>query len=249
MIVVTVCDDERPFLRMMKKYIEAYFAQRNVEYAVECYTSGKELISRSTMGSRIDIVFLDINMDEMDGIEVAKEIRKYSSEVFIVFVTAYVKYSLEGYKVDAVRYILKNSDGLEESIEECLNTIIKKMNYSIPVRHFIFNECEKDINIEHIMYIESNLHKLEFHILEGTIKSYTMYETLNNIEQELSNNLFVRIHQSQLVNLKYITELKEHSEKMQGARTVVLSGGEELIVPKARFKTVKRAFVAYKGEF
>lgn len=249
MIVVAVCDDEKPFLRMMKEHIEAYFIQRDVEHTVECYTSGKELISRSTTASRIDIIFLDINIEEMDGTEVAKEIRKYSSEVFIVFVTAYVKYSLEGYKVDAVRYILKNNGGLEESIEECLNTIIKKMNYSIPIKHFIFNECEKNINVEHIMYIESNLHKLEFHILEDSAKSYTMYDTLNNIEEELSNNLFVRVHQSQLVNLKYITELKEHSEKMQGARTVVLSNGEELIVPKARFKTVKRAFVAYMGEF
>ena len=76
-----------------------------------------------------------------------------------------------------------------------------------------------------------------------------MYETLNNLEQELSDYLFIRTHQSQLVNLKYITGLNDHSEKMQGARTVVLSSGEELVVPKSRYKTVKKAFVEYRGEF
>ena len=249
MIVVAVCDDEKTYLRMMKKYIERYFAQNNIEHIVECYASGKELISCVATSTRIDIIFLDIYMDEIDGMEVAKEIRKYSSEVFIVFVSAYYSYAVKGYTVDATRYILKNNDDLEDTIDECLNTIIKKMNYCIPLKHFTFIECEKDVNIEHIIYIESNLHKLQFYIVEDSVKLYTMYETLNNIEQELSNNIFVRIHQSRLVNLKYVTEIKEHSEMMQGARTVVLSSGKELIVTKARLKTVKSSFVAYKGEF
>ena len=249
MINVAVCDDEKPFLVMLKKYIENFFVKRNIEYTIECYTSGKNLISQGMVKAQFNIVFLDINMAEIDGIEIAKEIRKYSSEVFIVFVTAYVKYSLEGYKVDAIRYILKNNENLEESIGECLNTIIQKMNYSVPIKHFIFKECEKDVNIERIIYVESNLHKLIFHILEDSLKKYTMYETLNNLEQELSDYLFIRTHQSQLVNLKYITGLNDHSEKMQGARTVVLSSGEELVVPKSRYKTVKKAFVEYRGEF
>ncbi len=248
MINVAVCDDEKPFLLMLKKYIQNFFAERNIEYAIECYTSGKNLISQGMVGVQFNIVFLDINMAEIDGIEVAKEIRKYSSNVFIVFVTAYVKYSLEGYKVDAIRYILKNNENLVESIDECLNTIIQKLNYSPPIKHFIFKECEKDVNVERIIYIESNLHKLIFHVLEDSLKIYTMYETLNNLEQELTDYLFIRTHQSQLVNLKYIIGVNDHSATMQGARTVVLSNGEELVVPKSRYKTVKKAFVEYRGE-
>ena len=249
MINVAVCDDEKPFLKMMKKYLDGFFRKRGIEYALECYSSGKDLLSHGIGASHFDIVFLDINMEELDGIKVAREIRRYSADVYIVFVTAYVKYSVEGYKVDAIRYILKNGDSLKESMDECLNTIIRKMNYRVPMKRFTFNECEKEVNIERIVYIESSLHRLEFHIMEDSLKSYTMYETLNNMEKELEDYKFVRVHQSQLVNLKYITDLNEHSEKMQGARTVTLSTGKELIVPKARFKSVKKEIVAYRGEF
>lgn len=250
MINIAVCDDEKLFLKMMKRYIERYFELRNIDYSIECFDSGKDLISISSGLSGFDIVFLDINMEDVNGIDVAKEIRKYSSSVFIVFVTAYIKYSLEGYKVDAIRCILKNNwESLEEALNECLDTIIRKMNYTVPIKHFVFNECEKDINIEHITYVESSLHKLKIHVMEDPVGLYTMYETLNNMEQELSEYKFVRVHQSYLVNLKHIMELKEHSGKMQGARTVLISTGEELIVPKARFKAVKKAFVAYRGGF
>lgn len=248
MINVAVCDDEKPFLNMMKKYLDGYFGKRDIEYSLECYSSGKDLLSDGIGASHFDIIFLDINMEELDGIKVAREIRRYSDDVYIVFVTAYVKYSVEGYKVDAIRYILKSVDSLKESMDECLNTIIKKMNYRVPMKRFIFNECEKEVNIERIVYIESSLHRLEFHIMEDSLKAYTMYETLNNMEKELKDYKFVRVHQSQLVNLKYITGLNEHSKKIQGARIVTLSTGEELIVPKARFKSVKKEIVAYRGE-
>ena len=57
-----------------------------------------------------------------------KKIREYSSEIYIVFVTAYINYSLEGYKVDAIRYLLKNNTNLEASISECMDAILHKMN-------------------------------------------------------------------------------------------------------------------------
>ena len=96
------------------------------------------------------------------------------------------------------------------------------------------------IRVESILYIESKLHKLEFHILEHGLATYTMYGTLNEVENELEEYHFLRIHQSFLVNLKYI--------KCVTGSKVVLSNGQELTVPRARYKTVKDTFIAYKGE-
>lgn len=70
-------------------------------------------------------------MDEIDGIMTAHKIREYSMDIYIVFVTAYVNYSLEGYKVDATRYLLKNTINFDESIYECMDTILHKMNYIV----------------------------------------------------------------------------------------------------------------------
>lgn len=90
------------------------------------------------------------------------------------------------------------------------------------------------------MYIESNLHKLEFHIMEDDMKIYTMYETLNALEDRLAANDFVRIHQSYLVNIKYIKNVVRYK--------VVLTNGVELVIPKARYTYVKEQFVSYQGE-
>lgn len=70
-------------------------------------------------------------MDEIDGIMTAHKIREYSMDIYIVFVTAYVNYSLEGYKVDATRYLLKNTINFDESIYECMDAILHKMNYIV----------------------------------------------------------------------------------------------------------------------
>ena len=91
-------------------------------------------------------------MDDVDGIVTAQKIREYSSEIYIVFVTAYINYSLEGYKVDAIRYLLKNNTNLEASISECMDAILHKMNLVVKKKKFKFNEGEKEINIDNILY-------------------------------------------------------------------------------------------------
>ena len=204
------------------------------------FASSKEFLELGIELVQYDIIFLDINMDEIDGIVTAQKIREYSSEVYIVFVTAYINYSLEGYKVDAARYLLKNNTNFDDSIYECMDTILHKMNYVVLKKIFKFNECEKDVPVERILYIESKLHKLEFHIMENKLNIYTLYGTLNELEKEMNDFSFLRIHQSFLVNLKHIKSVAGYK--------VLLSNNQELVIPKARYKDVKNAFVAYKGE-
>ena len=74
-------------------------------------------------------------MEEIDGIETAKEIRKITKDVFIVFVTAFITYALEGYKVDAVRYLIKDHESLEKAMTECMDTILEKMLMCDKVTH------------------------------------------------------------------------------------------------------------------
>ena len=72
------------------------------------------------------------------------------------------------------------------------------------------------------------------------MKIYTMYGTLNELEKEMKEFRFVRIHQSYLVNLKHIKEIKDYQ--------VILSNNEQLVIPKARYRKVKDTFISYKGE-
>lgn len=169
MLRIAICDDEKLFRENIKKYVLKYLSEKDISSEIDMFNSGKELLGLGTDLLGYNIIFLDINMDEIDGIMTAHKIREYSMDIYIVFVTAYVNYSLEGYKVDATRYLLKNTINFDESIYECMDAILHKMNYIVLKKYFKFNECEKNVQVDRILYIESRLHKLEFHIMEDKV--------------------------------------------------------------------------------
>lgn len=240
MFRIAVCDDEKCFCETVKKYVDNYLIQKDIPFEIDTFNSGKDLIALGLDIVKYTIVFLDVNMEGIDGITTAQKIREYSSEIYIVFVTAYLDYSLEGYKVNAERYLLKNNFNLEDSIFECMDSIFDKINHFVLKRKFVFNECEKNMPLERIVYIESKLHKLEFHVLDVRMMTYSMYETLNAVEKELLEFGFLRIHQSYLVNLRHVKKVT--------AYYALLNNGQTLPIPKTRYRDVKNAFIAYIGE-
>lgn len=240
MIKIAVCDDEKLFRTNIKELVSDYLNRDSAEYEIDTFCSGEEFLRLGIEMVQYQIVFLDINMEQIDGIMTAKKIREVSSEMYIVFVTAFVNYTLEGYKVDAVRYLLKSNTNFRESVYECMDAIIRKMNYVIVKKEFRFQEGTKVVPLNRLLYIESVLHKLKFYVMEDRLKVYTLYETLNNMELEFEGNGFVRIHQSYLVNMKHM--------KSASGYEVLLSNGTRLAIPKARYKYVKETFIAYKGE-
>lgn len=121
-----------------------------------------------------------------------------------------------------------------------MDAIIRKMNCVVKKKTFNFNEVTKNVPLERLLYIESRLHKLEFYIMEDRLNKYTLYSTLNDMEKELDNNEFLRIHQSYLVNMKHIEKVSRYE--------VSLTNGVKLEIPKARYGFVEKAYVSYKGE-
>ena len=126
MFKIAVCDDEEIFRKNIYKIIMKYMDENGCPCEIDEFASGREFISLGINMAKYDIVFLDINMDEIDGMETAQEIRKVSNDIFIVFVTAFISYAVEGYSVNAIRYILKNNEKFAELIFECIDAISKK---------------------------------------------------------------------------------------------------------------------------
>lgn len=244
MIHIAICDDEDGFLFLEYKLVSAYMKNHAYQFLIDTFSSGIELLQVNDNIVDYDIIFLDINMEELDGIETAKKIRECGSQAYIVYVTAFVTYALEGYKVDAIRYLLKESDTLEPSIEECLDSIIHRMNYKENRENFAFLEGERILSPDEIVYIESNLHKLTFHLAEKNKKSYSMYEKLDILDQRLSNYGFCRIHKSFLVNLKYVQEIKRYTVKL----TENICQKSYLSVSQSRYNNAKEQFIFYQGE-
>lgn len=238
MLRIAICDDEKIFRKNIEKTLKKYTYKRGTLCEISIFSSGKEFLDLGIDMVKYKIVFLEINMNDLDGIQIAQRIREISNGVFIVFVTASDSYALDGYKVDAVRYILKNNVNFIESIHECMDAIIAKMNHVIEWEVFDFNEGTKKVSLDYLLYIESRLHKLEFNIMEESLNTYTLYGRLNEIEKELVGTDFVRIHQSYLVNMKHIKKISRYK--------VLLSNGLILNIPRARYKNVEETFIAYK---
>ena len=240
MFRIAICDDESLFAEELRELLSGYMMEKGLVFEIDIYGSGEALIELGIEVIKYTAVFLDINMERVDGIRAAEKIREVSKEVFIVFVTAFVNYSLEGYRLDVVRYLLKGNVDFPSMVNECVDALMDKLSYSVTKREFDFKEGKREISLERLLYVESNLHKLEFHVMEDDLKIYTMYETLNALENKLAAKDFVRIHQSYLVNIKYIKNVVRYK--------VILTNGIELVIPKARHTYVKEQFILYQGE-
>lgn len=240
MFRIAICDDEKYFREWMKEMLLQYMKDSGTYYDIDIFQSRKDLLELGIEINQYKIIFLDINMDEIDGMMTAQKIRERNEDIFIVFVTAFVNYSIEGYKVDAFRYLLKSNTNMSENIAECMDAIQRKMKYNVIWKEFEFNEGKKKISLNRILYIESRLHKVKFHVMEDFMVEYSIYETLNNMESYINSKDFLRIHQSFLVNMRYVKSICKYE--------ATLHNGKSFPIPKGRYKGVLDTYVAYKGE-
>ncbi|MCI8966407.1 MAG: response regulator transcription factor [Lachnospiraceae bacterium] len=245
MIQTAVCDDEPFYREKISSLVKQYFEKHDLDHAIHLYPSGEAFLARHENTVKYDVVFMDISMKALDGIQTAARIRAYHSDTQLVFVTAFIDYALEGYKFNAVRYIMK--DTLDSAIPECMDAILQKMRLAQVT--FPFMDGEATLYTDNILYIESRKHKSFFYYMQSDAANptasrsgaatYQIYEKLDSIEQKLSDHGFLRIHKSYLVNMKHIRRL--------GNYTAFLDTGAELPIPRLRYQTVKEQFVAYKG--
>lgn len=239
MLFIAICDDEDYFCLKEQEFITQYLAQCDYKVKIDRYVSGEDLLAQGAAVAKYDIIFLDVNMDQLDGVETARRIRQFSSRNFIVFVTAFVQYAVNGYEVDAVRCVIKD-ERYEDRLKECMDVILKRIRGKKDTVMLTFQEGTRELLLVNLVYVESQLHKLIFHVENEETKTYTMYEKLDKIDELLRDAGFCRTHQSFLVNLQYIQKMERYS--------VWLPDGSSLGISKARYNDAMRQWICYKGE-
>ena len=227
---IAICDDSKDDRGALKALLETC----GHEFEIREYASGAELCGDMGYVRECGIVFLDINMEGMDGLETARQIKADCPKVHIVLVTAYVNYALDGYKVKASRFLLK--DDLEQTLQECVDDILREIRQEEQVVAFDFVEGNVRLRVDDIIYIETSRHKNVFYTQERT---YSIYKKMDELEKELEGMGFVRIHLSFLINMKYVEKVSSY--------VMVLTTGKEISVPKSRYPEVKRRYTLFKG--
>ena len=141
---VAVCNSEIYFRRCIRELLIRYFHRKQEKIIVDAFPSGEAFLVNREKTNRYIALFLDIEMEGISGLETAYEIRKYNKNIQIVFVADTMDYVFEGYKVDAIRYIMKNQ--LESLFDECMDAIMEKIQrYSIKEQHsFLCGDCLLD---------------------------------------------------------------------------------------------------------
>lgn len=230
---IAICDDEKYYRNYVENFVREYLVKENVLFHIELFEDGTDFFKADENIQKFDIIFLDIEMKDMNGMETAYSIRKKNSEMDIVFITVMPDYVFEGYKVSAVRYIMKKE--IEKSLPECLANILKKRKCSGHKMEFPFVGGKRTVLLNDILYIESKSHKLQFTRKGGILY---MYGQINDLESKMTDYNFVRCHQSFLVNLEHIEQINNY--------LICLSDGSEIPVSRPRYPKVKQLFLQYK---
>ena len=231
---IILCDDCKKDMDYLHSLLDEYENKQKEKFTITEFSSGQELSHAKEALDNCAIVFLDINMEKQDGLKTAAQLKALYPEILIVLVTAYMGYALEGYKVKASRFLLK--DDLEHTLGECMDSLLDELHRKKRYVEFSFVEGERRLLVDEIFYIETSRHKNMFYTKKQT---YTIYKKLDELELELSQYGFVRVHQSFLVNMRYIDKISSY--------VLRLITGKEISVPKARYQEVKRSFALYKG--
>lgn len=233
MIRVAIVEDEDVPAQNLIKYLGRFQDENDLQFEIARYSSGEEFLS--AYKNQFDLVLMDIELPDRDGMSVCHDLRKLDAGVIIIFVTNLAQYAVKGYEVDALDFVVKPVayPVMALKIKRAVDRI--KRFSRREGRKITVKDGDLTRSIEHadIKYIEILAHKIIFHTIHGNFKSYG---TLKKLEVEFSDTDFIRCNSCYLVNLKYVTSVSGYS---------CVVGGEELQISQPRRKAFIRAINEY----
>lgn len=207
---IAICDDSQIDRNMIKDLLEIYMTGKSVSGSMTEYDNGVKLLYDIEDGVYFDLVFLDIFMDAVHGMDIARNLRKCGYSGKIIFLTSTAEFAVDSYEVEASGYLLKPHN--YDKLCTLLDRIIDRTNigqFQVSVRNTVYS-----IPFSEIVYVESRNNVCILHRSDST--EYTIYKKLSEIEAQLSDSRFLRCHQSYIVNMSYIAKADKQFELVTG---------------------------------
>ena len=204
-----ICDDIEEHIQILEKYVQNYCKKNSIKNYILKTTSGLETIEICKKNS-FDIIFLDIGLNDIDGIKVAKDIRKQDNNVLIIFVTAHTDYTIEAFENFAFNYILKPID--EKKLFKIMNKAIKMINdIKFAIENNRYYKVNKNGKISKIFYHDILFfEKKQKNVIIYTEKTTISFkETFKQLENEIDMIYFVKCHQGYIVNSSKIQTINK----------------------------------------
>lgn len=218
---IVICDDDAEFANELKLLAEKGLAVLDIHPGFSVYNCGESVISDMP---QCDAIFLDIDMPDVNGFEIAQKINE-TGDTFIIFVTSYDELVYSSIKFRPFRFIRKTR--LDNELPEVLNALASAVAKRAAGRRFKLHTKTTDVflNVEEIKYMETFGHWIRVYVSDA--EYIECYGSLSDMENQLSELDFVRIHKSYLVNCRYVYSIERGR--------VILTDKTEL--PLSRYKS------------
>ena len=233
MIKFAICDDEPSMVQEISSHLADYMRENQITaYSVNSFSNGLELLE----SGGFDLIFLDIQMEQPDGMETARRLRERGEHSLLVFITVLKDYVLDAFEVEAYDYLLKPLDvpHFKRTMDRALKRLERRVAKSVMVQRG--TGCEV-VMLADIVYCEVLGRKIHIHKNNGTVIDY--YDRLENLECRVDGRFF-KCHRSYLVNLDYVRGCR--------AGQVVLPGEEKIPVSRLRERELTQALLRYMRE-
>lgn len=225
---IAICDDDKENCARLRSWMK----KQEPDCEVVCFhTCGQFLGTRQYF----DILLLDIQMEQMGGMEVARTLRANREKIILIFVTALKEYAPEAFEVSAFHYLLKpvSREKFCGVFESACREVRKRENANGGMLFFQTKSRNFAIQKNEILYVESAKRKVEIHTLRDNV---TVYATMKYMEEELGGE-FYRCHRGYLVNMAYVSGY--------GMGTIQLQNGESVYLAREKYSEFVRAYTGY----
>ena len=193
-----------------------FFRKKNREISLRMFSGGEELLSYN---GQIDILFLDIQMKDMDGMETARKLRADKFRGFLVFITVLKEMVFQSFEVQAYDYLVKPVD--DKQFEKTMERLYASMQNASEDSLLVQKGYEgRIIREDEIVFCEIIDRKIYLNLASGEVVDY--YERIENLETKL-NNRFYRCHRSYLINLKHLKGYKNGTACMDNGKEIPVS--------------------------
>ena len=203
MLNIAICDDDIQTTGQIEMMIQKIAKRNFADVDIEVFWNGESLADSVVAGDGYDIIYLDIEMNNEDGISTAKRIRKYDKNVLIIYVTSHENYMKESFSVRPFQFLVKPVS--EKQMEICFMAAYEDINSGDFYFRYSYQRMNHKVLIRDILYFESSKRKVFIATRE---EIFEFYGKLNEIENSLKvcKISFLRVHQSFLVNYKHIKD-------------------------------------------
>ena len=233
MLRIAYLEDEAPTAKTIQTYINRYAKEKALSIQADHYLCAEDCLYLNP--KRYDLLFMDIRMGGMTGMEAAEQVRKLAPAVAIIFITSLAQYAVKSYEVEALDFILKPVSYYQFSmkLDRAIRIISRNQDVNFQVT---VDRGTMILPSRQVMYVEVSNHDLLYHTETGT---YRARGSLGKLESQLQGRPFLRISSSHLINLQYLSGIS--------GSAVILSNGESLWVSRAKKTSVMATIAEYLG--